>query len=95
MLAELAARFSGALLCLTLGADGVRVRQRDASHTVPAQRVAVVDTTGAGDTFIGFCLAGLIEGLAAPEACRLACRAAALCVTRPGAMDAIPRREEL
>jgi ribokinase len=53
-----------------------------------------VDTTGAGDTFTGYVLASLDRGLPMPEAIRLATRAAALAVTRPGAADAIPTLAE-
>ncbi len=55
-----------------------------------AQQVDVVDTTGAGDTFTGFVLAGLDRGLPIAQAISQAMRAAAIKVTRAGAADAIP-----
>jgi ribokinase len=54
-----------------------------------------VDTTAAGDTFIGYFAASLIQGLS-PEAClTFACKAAALSVTRKGAADSIPNQREV
>ena len=62
---------------------------------VPAPRVTPVDTTGAGDTFLGYLLAGIDGDGDVAAAMRRAARAAALQVTRPGAIDAIPRVDEL
>ncbi len=83
-------------ILLTLGADG-------AVLDGPAGRLsclslsagAAVDTTGAGDTFIGYFLAGRLDGAGDETCLRRAAAAAALCVTRPGARDAIPRRDEV
>ncbi|MBP1805163.1 ribokinase [Rubellimicrobium aerolatum] len=79
---------------VTLGARGSVWLQGGQEHRVPAPRVTPVDTTGAGDTFTGYVLAGLDEGRPMPDALALATRAAALKVTRPGAADAIPTRAE-
>ncbi|MFW8593835.1 ribokinase [Cribrihabitans neustonicus] len=82
---------------ITLGAKGARHIDGHTGATleVPALPVTAVDTTGAGDTFTGYVLAGLDEGLAMPEAMALASRAAALMVTRPGTADVIPTRNEV
>lgn len=61
----------------------------------PAFRVTPVDTTGAGDTFIGTLVAGIDLGLSRVEAMRRAAAAAALQVTRPGAAQAIPTAPEV
>jgi ribokinase len=55
----------------------------------------VVDTTAAGDTFLGAVATALGAGTSLDEAVSLGVRAAALCVTRPGAQPAIPTREEV
>lgn len=68
--------------------DGQEIR-------VPAFEVTPVDTTGAGDTFLGFALAGIDSGQDIPSALRRAAAAAALQVTRPGAAEAIPSGEEV
>lgn len=61
----------------------------------PAFPVQPVDTTGAGDTFIGTLVAGLDLGLPRAEAMRRAAAASALQVTRPGAAQAIPTADEV
>ena len=60
-----------------------------------AVHVKAVDTTAAGDTYTGYFIAGIAAGRPLPECMRLAGRAAALAVTRPGAAESIPRRNEL
>ena len=58
---------------------------------VPAFKVDPVDTTGAGDCFIGYVVAGLDQGLEAREAMRLGSAASAIQVTRHGTADAMPK----
>ncbi|MEY8839529.1 ribokinase [Cribrihabitans sp. XS_ASV171] len=77
---------------VTLGADGARyfeTRSGQSQH-FPAHKVTAVDTTGAGDTFTGYVLAGLDRGLPMPQAIAQAMRAAAIMVTRHGTADVIP-----
>lgn len=62
---------------------------------MPSFPVKPVDTTGAGDTFIGTLIAGLDVGLDRREAMRRAAAAAAIQVTRPGAAPAIPDAAEV
>jgi ribokinase len=82
-------------LLVTLGARGARYRAGDTVCEVAAFPVTPVDTTGAGDTFLGAFLAAR-DGGAEPEAAlRQAAAAAALQVTRPGAADAIPAGTEV
>ena len=88
-------RYPHAAVVLTLGDKGALFADECARLQVPALRVKAVDTTAAGDTFIGYFLAETMRGVAAEEALRTACRAAALCVVRPGAADSIPRRDEV
>jgi len=80
---------------ITLGSQGVVVVDETGERHLPAQVVKAVDTTAAGDTFIGGLTAGLIEGLALDEAVALGQRASALCVTRHGAQPSIPYRREV
>jgi len=88
-------RMPGAAIVLTLGADGAIYDDADQRIHTPAWPVEVVDTTAAGDTFTGYLLAGLTLGLTVSQAMARAARAAALCVSRPGAADAIPHGHEL
>ena len=94
----LAARLPGVLLVTTLGAAGAVLvdgpgggaRARSAAPAVDA-----VDTTGAGDTFVGYLLAGLVDGLAPAAALGRACAAGALATTRAGATPSIPTAAEV
>jgi ribokinase len=93
--AALLRRFPDAAVILTLGARGALYADKSCVFQVPGQQVAAVDTTAAGDTFIGYFLAHYVKGSDMRRCMAMACRAAALCVTRPGAADAIPTLEEL
>jgi ribokinase len=95
ILAAMQRRFPSAMTVLTLGADGAVCTHGGATVRVPAVRVKAVDTTAAGDTFIGYFLAGLMSGAETKAALEIACQAAAICVTRPGAADSIPKRKEV
>jgi ribokinase len=88
-------RFPAASTVLTLGDRGVHYAGEDGEHAEDAGTVDVVDTTAAGDTFVGYFLADVADGRPVSDALRTACRAAAICVTRQGAVDAIPVRSEL
>ena len=93
--AALAALCPRAQIALTLGAAGVQYRSPSEEFHLPAPQVEAVDTTGAGDTFIGYFLQGLTADMTARDAMTRAVQAAALCVTRPGAMDSIPAADEV
>ncbi|SFC80525.1 ribokinase [Tropicimonas isoalkanivorans] len=84
-------------LLVTHGAHGATWHDLDSGETltVPAPKVVPVDTTGAGDTFIGYFCAGLDLGLPVAECLEMAVGAAALKVTREGTAEAIPAREEV
>ncbi len=62
---------------------------------VPAPRVVPVDTTGAGDTFVGVLVARLVADADLTDALRWAAAAAALSVTRPGATASMPTAAEI
>lgn len=81
---------------ITLGAKGCLYASRG-TETVhfPAPEVTAVDTTGAGDTFVGTLAVALGEGRSVPEALAWASSAAALCVQKPGASTSMPYRSEI
>ncbi|MFE2147902.1 PfkB family carbohydrate kinase, partial [Streptomyces sp. NPDC059456] len=80
---------------VTLGAAGSLYAARGREPlTVPAPRVRAVDTTAAGDTFVGALAVALGEQLPVPRALAWASAAAALSVQRPGAQDSMPTRAE-
>ncbi|MEU8464144.1 ribokinase [Streptomyces sp. NPDC029003] len=81
---------------VTLGAAGALYAARGREPlTVPAPRVRAVDTTAAGDTFVGALAVALGEGRPMPEALTWAARAASLAVQRPGAQPSMPTRADL
>lgn len=80
---------------LTLGAEGVVACDDTGCRHFAALKVDAVDTTAAGDTFIGALCAALARGETTDAAIALGIQAAALCVTRVGAQSAIPYRDEL
>jgi len=93
--AVLLEKFPRAATVLTLGSRGAIYFDATCILKQAAQAVGAVDTTAAGDTFIGYFLAEWLQSSDPAAALALGCRAAALCVTRPGAADSIPRRNEL
>lgn len=80
---------------ITLGAKGAFLHNRAGSTTITAPVVEAVDTTAAGDVFNGALAVGVAEGIPLAEAVSVACRAAALSVTRMGAQASAPYRHEL
>ncbi len=90
----LLAQGAGAVL-LTLGAQGVLVAVDGCVHAIGAVRVRAVDSTAAGDTFVGALAVALLDGLDPVGAAMRAQYAAALSVTRHGAQSAIPTRAEV
>ncbi|MFQ5894664.1 MAG: PfkB family carbohydrate kinase, partial [Nitrospinota bacterium] len=77
---------------LTLGAEGVCYRWGKEEGHIPAPRVKVRDTTGAGDAFCGALAVALAEGEDFSSSLRFAVGAAALSVARAGAQEGLPRR---
>jgi ribokinase len=97
--AAAAARVLGArgpaCVLVTLGAQGVVALDANGARHAPARPVRAIDTTAAGDTFIGALAAALCEGAPLDDAVALGQAAAALCVTRRGAQASIPHRHEI
>lgn len=81
---------------ITLGSKGCLYAARGGEPVVlPAPEVTAVDTTGAGDTFVGTLAVALGERRPVPQALAWASAAAALCVQRPGASASMPYRTEI
>ena len=80
---------------ITLGSKGVHAALYGGDYDFPADVVKAVDTTAAGDTFIGGFVAGLASGMDEAEAIQQGQRAAAWSVTKPGAQTSIPHLHEL
>lgn len=87
--------FPHAKIVLTLGKDGAKYAEGDEVCYQPIFKVEAVDTTAAGDTFTGYFLAGLIEGMPIPEILKMSAKASSIAVTRKGAVPSIPYRAEV
>lgn len=84
-----------ACVIITLGAQGVVAATKGTVRHYKSRYVRALDTTGAGDTFIGGLCVGLVEGQDLSRAISLGQDAAAIKVTRMGTQASIPYREEL
>ena len=83
-------------LLVTLGSHGSALFSPSAPETlIPAWLVRAVDTTAAGDCFVGALAVALCEGRSLQDAAKFASAAAALSVTREGAQPSLPRRSEV
>ncbi|HIP23378.1 MAG TPA: ribokinase [Rhodobacteraceae bacterium] len=82
-------------LLVTHGSDSITYRDGANRYTQDIFEVKPVDTTGAGDTFMGYFMAELDAGKAPQEALRMAAAAAALKVTKKGTAEAIPLLEDV
>jgi len=80
---------------LTLGGRGALLLEGQKATHVPGYRVHVVDTTAAGDAFVGGFAVALAEGQDLAQAVRLANAAGALAVTKLGAQPSLPTRSEV
>ena len=88
-------RYPNLAVVLTLGKEGSVYCDGDGIFRQPAFRVTAVDTTAAGDTFTGYFLASLADGISSAEALRIASAASALAVSRMGAAPSIPKKQEV
>ena len=86
----------GGRVVITQGARGAEMHHRGVktAWTTPP-RVDVVDTTGAGDAFVGAIVVALLDGLEPQAALDFACAAGALAATRAGAQPSLPTRDEV
>lgn len=85
----------GQAMIVTLGARGVVALLKNEQIVIPGHKVTTVDTTGAGDTFLGAFAARIAAGDAFKQALEYANAAAALSVQRPGAGSSIPSADEV
>jgi ribokinase len=81
---------------LTMGAAGAHYGERDGTRlSVPAPTVSTVDTTAAGDAFVGALTVAWTEGRSIGDALRWACAAGAACARTLGAATSIPVRAQI
>lgn len=95
ILPALRRRWPSMNILLTLGARGAVCLRGGETETCGVYDVPVSDSTGAGDTFLGYFLTDVLGGASTREALRAASAAASLCVQRAGAADSVPLRLEV
>lgn len=83
------------VIIITMGAQGALLVTRGESTPVPAREVKVVDTTAAGDAFVGGLVAALLKGFELPEAVRYATCAGTLATTVLGAQTSLPSADRV
>lgn len=91
----LKAKYPQTHFLLTLGSKGCLYAHGETIIRQEAYKVEAVDTTAAGDTFIGYFIAGLVEGLETKDCLDLAARASAMTVTKKGSSSSIPTRAKV
>ena len=82
-------------LLITLGSKGSLYIDRDREIMTPAYKVKAIDTTAAGDSFIGGFVKGISQGMEIGQAIELGTKVAAISVTRVGAQTSLPTQEEV
>jgi len=95
LLDQLHSRYPHMKIVLTLGDKGVIYKDKEQSVTVAAEKVDVVDTTAAGDTFIGYFIQQTTAVASVKTALELACKASAITVQTLGASESIPDMQQL
>ncbi|MBA4699395.1 MAG: ribokinase [Ruminococcus sp.] len=95
MLEKLKTLYPNAKVVLTLGGNGAVYQYKDEQYRQGIYRVKVVDTTAAGDTFTGYFISSVIQGLPVQDGLSLASKASAIAVSRQGATASIPLRKEV
>ena len=80
---------------MTLGESGVIWASKSGIEKIPALKVDVVDSVGAGDAFNAGLAVGLSENRPLQEAIQIGVKAASLSVTKRGTIESYPYREQL
>ncbi len=88
-------KYPEAQAVVTMGAQGAFYGQGSFRHFQRSFPVKAVDTTAAGDTFTGYFVYGMTKGEAIEVIMERAAMAAAVAVSRKGAVPSIPKREEI
>lgn len=95
ILAKVRSIYPKAKIVLTLGSEGAVYQDENQIYRQGIYKVKAIDTTAAGDTFTGYFIASILENMSVEEGLKLAAKASAIAVSRPGATASIPLREEV
>ncbi len=88
-IADAALSYGIKIVAVKMGKAGCYVKTNEEEHRVPAFEVDVVDSTGAGDAFVGGLLAGIVKGWNLHKAGEFAAAVGAQCVTSLGATTGV------
>lgn len=91
ILKVLNSKFNNTEIILTLGEKGSLYSFKDELVKIKAHKLVTVDTTGAGDTFIGYYVAGIASKMNKKDNLNRASEAAAIATTKLGGAESIPR----
>ena len=91
ILKVLNSKFNNTKIILTLGEKGSLYSFKDELLKIKAHKLDTVDTTGAGDTFIGYYVAGIASKKSKKDNLNRASKAAAIATTKLGGAESIPR----
>ena len=95
IIAKMQALYPHAKIVLTLGKNGAMYAEGDQRVYQPIFPVKAVDTTAAGDTFTGYFLGGMADGMSVADTLKMSAKASSIAVTRAGAVPSIPYRAEV
>ena len=95
ILKSLAKKFKNAHIILTLGENGSIYSYKDTLIKQDIYKVNVVDTTAAGDTFVGYYIASMLNGMSVKSSLDFASKASAISVTKKGAANSIPNKDDV
>jgi len=95
IVSEILSRYPDMQIVLTLGKEGAVYASKSEYVFREALGTVVKDTTAAGDTFLGYFIAGMTKGMSNSDSLLLASKASAITISRSGAADTIPLIDEL
>ena len=95
ILAKVKELYPKSKVVLTLGGDGSVYQDETGIYRQGIFKVKAVDTTAAGDTFTGYFISSVIDGMPVQDGLKLAAKASAIAVSRAGATASIPVRSEV
>lgn len=95
ILDKLNALYPDMKVVLTLGRNGSVYQEKEKRCTQDVFPVKPVDTTAAGDTFTGYFIASVLEGMPVEKGMQMAAKAASIAVSRKGAAVSVPYRKEV
>ena len=91
---KMAEKYNNSVI-FTLGKDGAVAYENGTIEFIPAMKVDAIETTGAGDSYIGAVSHSIIEGKSLIEACKFATKCSAITVCRMGAQPSMPTLEDV